>query len=551
MPVAPALASSAAPLAPLPPPPPSPPPSPPRPPLPEYGTIIDYSSPPPASLPPPSCTPGSVRLELTAAGAGASCASNPLAKCFNSITVATTAACALTVAPNDPGAASDVQVPALFAAASVYTQLAACPAAGDAALAGPFVDATVLADLQAVLASSIWAAPATTLGALTFDSSGVLSGSDSNGGCALTWQAVQSSVSGATGALPRHSGAAALNTDDAMHACCRGCSPRPPTWPPAPLGPRAPPAPPAAPKVASASKSRALPAPRAPCAVRVRAAAHNRRSPLRGAGGNVSSPACDGLFGCRLVRGCRHGVVHRRRRGQGAVNPGRRLRHLFALRPRHVRRRRGHQRLLPLPDQYVSGSAGHAAAAVLRKAAVLVGSSRWICQRSLHAALTLTALSLPAGHLRSYQDSSGKATCKPCPSKSYAHLPGAAACMKCIGGRATACTGTSCNATAPSSGYAVAAVAAAANTLSTCSAWNSGAEAIFGTRPALFATCGVSAATVMSFFVKSTCEVVITPLATTTLTTAGLACSAPGNADATVSGFYIAADTIMSKLSTA
>jgi hypothetical protein len=54
----------------------------------------------------------------------------------------------------------------------------------------------------------------------------------------------------------------------------------------------------------------------------------------------------------------------------------------------------------------------------------------------------------------------------------------------------------------------------------------------------------------LSFFVKATCEVVITPLGSAALTpTTGLTCSAPGNADGTVTGFYTAVDTIVSKLS--
>jgi hypothetical protein len=151
--------------------------------------------------------------------------------------------------------------------------------------------------------------------------------------------------------------------------------------------------------------------------------------------------------------------------------------------------------------------------------------------------------------VNSYQDSYGATTCKPCPSKSYAHLPGAAACMKCIGGRATACTATSCTATAPSSGYAVATVSSLGQ-LASCPAWNGAADAAFGPRPSLFTTCSVSQGAVLSFFVKATCEVVISPLATAALTsTTGLACSAPGNADGTVTGFYTAVDTIMSKLS--
>jgi hypothetical protein len=121
--------------------------------------------------------------------------------------------------------------------------------------------------------------------------------------------------------------------------------------------------------------------------------------------------------------------------------------------------------------------------------------------------------------------------------------------MKCIGGRATACTGGvgGCNATAPSSGYAVATVS---SQLAACPAWDGAADAAFGPRPALFTTCSLSQGAVLSFFVKATCEVVITPLAAAALTpTTGLACSAPGNADGTVTGFYTAVDTIVSKLS--
>jgi hypothetical protein len=121
--------------------------------------------------------------------------------------------------------------------------------------------------------------------------------------------------------------------------------------------------------------------------------------------------------------------------------------------------------------------------------------------------------------------------------------------MKCVTGRASECTHASCSAEAPSTGHAVAAVKAGGlNTLATCAAWNGAATAKFGPRPALFATCSMTEDTVMSFCVKATCEVVITPLADDTPTASGLACSAPGNADGTVSGFYTAADTILSHL---
>jgi hypothetical protein len=123
--------------------------------------------------------------------------------------------------------------------------------------------------------------------------------------------------------------------------------------------------------------------------------------------------------------------------------------------------------------------------------------------------------------------------------------------MKCIGGRATACVGGvgGCSATAPSSGYAVATVSTQGQ-LAACSAWDGAADAAFGPRPALFATCSMAEGAALSFFVKATCEVVISPLATAALTpTTDMACSAPGNADGTVTGFYTAVDTIVSKLS--
>ena len=167
-------------------------------------------------------------------------------------------------------------------------------------------------------------------------------------------------------------------------------------------------------------------------------------------------------------------------------------------------------------------------------------------------AVTAAHLIVPAITFCSYQDASGADTCGVCPSKSYAHLPGAAACMKCVNGRATSCTLASCSAASASSGYAVAAVKPGGlGTLDACPAWNFAAIAAFGPRPALFATCSMTEDTVLSFFVKATCEVVIAPLADATATATALACSAPGNAVSSMTGFYTAVDTILSKLSTA
>ena len=87
------------------------------------------------------------------------------------------------------------------------------------------------------------------------------------------------------------------------------------------------------------------------------------------------------------------------------------------------------------------------------------------------------------------------------------------------------------------------------NTLGTCAAWNGAADTAFGARPALFKTCDMSTAARLSFFVKATCEVEITPLADDNPTASTLACSAPGNADGSITGYYTAVDTILSKLS--
>jgi hypothetical protein len=174
-----------------------------------------------AILPPQQgCTPSSVRLELTGLFAVSfgpfdpppDCAANSIAKCFNSITVATTADCVLTVTPNDPGSSSDVRVNSLFGMSfgrmTSYRwdllQLAACPAAGDAALSTTIADdGAALAGLHDVLAGSIWEAATPSLGALQLEN-GVLTVADSSdpdnnnsydpyGHCALTWRSVQAS----------------------------------------------------------------------------------------------------------------------------------------------------------------------------------------------------------------------------------------------------------------------------------------------------------------------------------------------------------------------
>jgi syndecan 4 len=132
-----------------------------------------------------------------------------------------------------------------------------------------------------------------------------------------------------------------------------------------------------------------------------------------------------------------------------------------------------------------------------------------------------------------FASGSSAVTCANCPSGSYAYVPGAAACVRCVAGRAGVCTSTSsCNALgSASSGYAVATSNLDA---STCSA-----------KPAMFADC---AASTLSFFVKATCEVVITPLNDPTATPNGLTCSTPDNADFTVTGYYTSDTTIMTLL---
>jgi hypothetical protein len=131
------------------------------------------------------------------------CHGSSVAKCFNSFTVATTAACALRVAPVDPGGATSVLVPSLFAAGDTYAELVACPAAGQDSLATSFTDDSLLADLRALLASAIWPTPLTTLGALSA-AGGVLSTNDSSTGsvCALDWQVVSATVSGTASPSP-------------------------------------------------------------------------------------------------------------------------------------------------------------------------------------------------------------------------------------------------------------------------------------------------------------------------------------------------------------
>jgi hypothetical protein len=135
-------------------------------------------------------------MVLTSAGTGGTCNRNPIAKCFNAVTVAFTSECVLTVSPNDPGSSSDVLVPALFSAAASYSELVACPAAGAAALSVTIgSDAAVLTGLRAVLNGAIWSEAVATVGALAA-SGGVLSTTDTSTGedCALTWQIVSSTV---------------------------------------------------------------------------------------------------------------------------------------------------------------------------------------------------------------------------------------------------------------------------------------------------------------------------------------------------------------------
>jgi hypothetical protein len=133
-------------------------------------------------------------LSLVDAGAGGTCASNSISKCFTDITVTVTAACALTVTPNDPDTPSNIAVPALFSNAAAYTDLVFCPDEADAALTTTIAnDDAVWSGLRTVLTSSIWETALTGLG-LPAAAGGVVSTTDSNSGCALQWQVVSAAV---------------------------------------------------------------------------------------------------------------------------------------------------------------------------------------------------------------------------------------------------------------------------------------------------------------------------------------------------------------------
>lgn len=162
----------------------------------------------------------------------------------------------------------------------------------------------------------------------------------------------------------------------------------------------------------------------------------------------------------------------------------------------------------------------------------------WITAGCAHPPLSLW-------HVYSYQDGTGNTTCKLCPSKSYAHLPGAAACMKCVNGRASACPSANCNADAPSPGYAYARWASGFD--KTCNYAAGDVSALFSTyAPVLYQTCRTD---FLSFLVKANCEVVVSPLFDDYLTASGLSCAAPTNADAWITAYYTSTSTITSKLS--
>ena len=464
------------------------------------------------------------------------CSANSVAKCFNSITVSTTTGCVLTVSPNDPGTSSAVLVPALFSDAATYKALVACPADGDASLSTTIAnDAAALTGLKTVLGSAIWADALTTVGTLSA-AGGVLTTTESSTGedCDLEWQVISSTVS----ARLRRSGSGRAPPAARRPPCRaaprravpppRALLPRPaalltpprptfshrrrpslpsPPRPPAPPAQPATPRPPAASPAATAWPSPAPPASPAPCAAPVSCAAARRALGL---------PAR-----ALPTRTC---CSARSPRAPAARPAG----------------------------SYSSSAATACIAVTAGKALPTLGAASdtsAACLAGSYAESAGTSDCAPCP-VNTYQDAGSATTCKACPSKSYSHIPGAAACMKCINGRATSCTLSSCSGSAPSSGYAVAAVKSGGlSTLATCAAWDGAADTAFGTRPALFATCSMTEDTVLSFFVKATCEVVISPLADDTATASALACSAPGNADGSITGFYTAVDTILSKLS--
>lgn len=146
-----------------------------------------------------------------------------------------------------------------------------------------------------------------------------------------------------------------------------------------------------------------------------------------------------------------------------------------------------------------------------------------------------------------YQDQTGQSSCSDCAAGSYSHLPGGTKCLMCVAGRPVECT-TSCPSGTASDGYATA-IVDTVNTLSgdacTTAGWPSTSTYPY---PALTGTCSVTTSTLLSFYVKDTCEVVIQPLGD--LTAVGdKACSDPSNAAATITAFYTSTTTISSKLS--